>query len=55
MTAKEWIATLIFGPLLALGLIVIAGMAMDTMAERATERDMCLKRATNGYEIRQCN
>ncbi len=34
-------------------IFVLAPM-IDNMDRRSTEHDRCLKRATNGYEIKQC-
>ena len=35
-------------------IIAVVGIAMDSRTDYVTERDSCLKQATNGYEIERC-
>lgn len=41
-------------PPMLVGAIMVAGMMIDGVAEHQAQHDRCLKRATNGYEIKQC-
>jgi hypothetical protein len=50
----EWAIIL---PISAVGAFLFLGAlgyAIETLAEHSAQHDHCLKRATNGYEIRQC-
>lgn len=41
-------------PALLIGGLWLLGAVMDGVSRHKTEHDRCLKRATNGYEIKQC-
>lgn len=61
-TPPPGLAARIFGWTVAgfLGIVALVaalatiGLVLDNGAERATERNNCLKHATNGYAIEQC-
>lgn len=60
-TAWTILATFI-GACVLIGLLLVTlsvtlwvvGSGVETYAQHREERDRCLKRATNGYEIQQC-
>ena len=37
-----------------IGGLLVLGMMSDGLVRHKTEHDQCLKRATTGYEIKQC-
>ena len=48
------IATGVLGLMMAVGMVLLLGLMMETAAENSEQHDRCLKQATNGYEIRRC-
>jgi hypothetical protein len=48
------VACVVFVPPLFIGMVMLIGVVIDSRAEYVQQRDQCLKRATNGYEIREC-
>ena len=41
-------------PPMLLGVLMVVGMMIEVIGQHNEEHERCLKRATNGYEIRQC-
>lgn len=53
-TALCWIIASAVGLAMLIGALFVVGASLDGVARYNTERDRCLKRAINGYEIKQC-
>lgn len=53
-TFGEKIAMIIFVPLGLIAFMVVFGAFIEMAAERAEQRDRCLRQATNGYDIERC-
>lgn len=41
-------------PAMVAGALFVIGSAVETIADHREQHDSCLKRAMDGYEIRQC-
>lgn len=52
--AACFVAASVFGVGMFLGAIVVLGMMIDAASHRQEQHDRCLRKATNGYEIKQC-
>lgn len=44
-----------FGAALLFAVLMVVALVVDDMAQRRQDRDLCLKGATNGYDIRKCD
>ncbi len=50
----KWLACILLVPPMFIGVLMIIGMMIDGIVENRMEYDLCLKHATNGYEIQRC-
>ena len=48
------VMAVILVPPMLLGVLMVVGMMIEVIGQHNEEHERCLKRATNGYEIRQC-
>ena len=53
-TVLVWIVSSVIGLGMFVGGLLVVGECLDGISRYNTEHDQCLKRATNGYEIKQC-
>lgn len=55
--ASKIVAVVVIVPLAIIGAVFVVGLlgaAVEGITDWQIEHDRCLKRATNGYEIRRC-
>jgi capsular polysaccharide biosynthesis protein len=45
----------VVGLAMFLGVVLLLGQIMDVQTQRLADHERCLKKATNGYEIRECH
>lgn len=53
-TFIAWVISIVIGVPLFLAVIFVIGAGIERQAQISEQTDRCLKQATNGYEIRQC-
>ena len=53
-TAISFTAACVVGLGMFIGMLLVLGLMIDNAGQYREEHDRCLKRSTNGYEIREC-
>jgi len=54
-TVLSWILALVITFGMFIGGLLVLGMAIDGTDRYRAEHDRCLKKAENGYDIKQCH